>query len=61
MVVDDEPEALSALLDALARRFGADYRVVSHLSARAALRELGRSGTTARRSRWSSRTSGCPR
>jgi hypothetical protein len=33
-VVDDEPQALAALLDALARRFGGDYRIVSHLSAR---------------------------
>jgi hypothetical protein len=36
-VVDDEPQALAALLDALARRFGGDYRIVSHLSAHAAL------------------------
>lgn len=42
MVVDDEPQALSPLLDALARRYGGDYRVVSHLSARAALDELRR-------------------
>jgi thioredoxin reductase (NADPH) len=40
MIVDDEPEALSALLNALARRFGADYRVASHLSVRSALEEL---------------------
>jgi thioredoxin reductase (NADPH) len=37
MVVDDEPDALAAMLDALARRFGGDYRVIPHLSARAAL------------------------
>ncbi len=37
VVVDDEPDALSEMLDALTRRFGGDYRVVSHLSARAAL------------------------
>jgi thioredoxin reductase (NADPH) len=37
MVVDDEPDALAAMLDALARRFGGDYRVVPQLSARAAL------------------------
>jgi len=42
MVVDDEPASLAALLDALARRFGADYRVVSHLSAQTALEELAR-------------------
>jgi thioredoxin reductase (NADPH) len=42
MAVDDEPPALAALLDALARRFGADYRVTSHLSAAAALEELAR-------------------
>ncbi len=37
MVVDDEPAELAALLDALTRRFGGDYRIVPHLSARAAL------------------------
>ncbi len=42
MAVDDEPVELAALLDALARRFGADYRVVSHLSAEAALEDLAR-------------------
>src|SRR5215212_8978673 len=42
MVVDDEPQALAALLGALARRFGGDYRIVSHLSARAALDDLQR-------------------
>lgn len=42
MVVDDEPGSLAALLDALARRFGGDYRVVSHLSPQAAIEELDR-------------------
>jgi thioredoxin reductase (NADPH) len=37
IVVDDEPDSLAAMLDALTRRFGGDYRVVPHLSARAAL------------------------
>lgn len=37
MIVDDEPDALAAMLDALTRRFGGDYRVVPHLSPRAAL------------------------
>jgi thioredoxin reductase (NADPH) len=41
-VVDDEPAALAAMLDALTRRFGADYRVVPHLSARDALADLAR-------------------
>src|SRR5690606_30080408 len=41
-VVDNEPESLTALLDALARRFGADYRMVSHLSAASALEDLAR-------------------
>jgi thioredoxin reductase (NADPH) len=40
VILDDDPVALSALLDALARRFGADYRVVSHLSAGACLDAL---------------------
>ena len=42
MVVDDEPRPLATLLDALARRYGEDYRVVSHLSPHAALEELDR-------------------
>jgi thioredoxin reductase (NADPH) len=37
IVVDDEPDALSEMLGDLTRRFGGDYRVISHLSARAAL------------------------
>jgi thioredoxin reductase (NADPH) len=42
MVVDDEPNAVAELLDALARRFGGDYRVVPHLSARSALDDIAR-------------------
>lgn len=37
VIVDDEPDALAAMLDALARRFGGDYRVIPYLSAQAAL------------------------
>lgn len=37
IVVDDEPDVLSCLLDALTRRFGGDYRVISYLSAKASL------------------------
>jgi thioredoxin reductase (NADPH) len=37
MVVDDEPAALAAILDALTRWFGGDYRIVPHLSAPTAL------------------------
>ncbi len=33
VIVDDEPAALAAMLDALNRRFGADYRVAPFLSA----------------------------
>jgi thioredoxin reductase (NADPH) len=40
-VVEDEPGSLGALLDALTRRFGGDYRIVPFLSARAALAALG--------------------
>jgi thioredoxin reductase (NADPH) len=36
-MVDDESDALSAIRDALTRRFGEDYRILPHLSARAAL------------------------
>ncbi len=37
VIVDDEPRKLSELLEALTRRFGADYRVMPQLSASAAL------------------------
>jgi thioredoxin reductase (NADPH) len=40
VIVDDEPAALGDMLDALARRFGGDYRVVPFLSARAALESV---------------------
>jgi len=40
LVVDDEPAALTALLDALTRRFGGDYRIVPHFSAAAALASI---------------------
>lgn len=40
VVVDDEPAALTAMLDALTRRFGADYRIVPNLSAAAALEAI---------------------
>src|SRR5262249_22188231 len=42
LAVDDEPSELAALLDALVRRYGADYRVTSQLSANAALEKLAR-------------------
>jgi thioredoxin reductase (NADPH) len=37
VIVDDEPDELASMLDALTRRFGGDYRIVPHLSANAAL------------------------
>jgi thioredoxin reductase (NADPH) len=40
IIVDDEPSSLTAMLDALARRFGGDYQVISHLRVAAALAEL---------------------
>jgi thioredoxin reductase (NADPH) len=40
MVVDDQPGSLAALRDALARRYGQDYRVVCYDSAGAALVHL---------------------
>jgi thioredoxin reductase (NADPH) len=40
VILDDEPVALSALLDALARRYGSDYRVVPHLTPEACLEAL---------------------
>jgi thioredoxin reductase (NADPH) len=42
LVVDDEPAALAAMLDALTRRFGGDYRIEPHLSARTALDAVAR-------------------
>ena len=37
ILVDDEPSELEAMLDAMNRRFGGDYRVIPRLSASAAL------------------------
>jgi thioredoxin reductase (NADPH) len=42
VIVDDEPAELAGLLDALGRRFGGDYRIVPHLSGRAALADISR-------------------
>jgi thioredoxin reductase (NADPH) len=42
MLVDDDPQTLTPLLDALARRFGGDYQIMSQLSAAAALKDLDR-------------------
>ncbi len=42
VIIDDRPRGLSALLDAIARRYGADYETVAHLSATAALADLER-------------------
>jgi thioredoxin reductase (NADPH) len=42
VIVDDRPRGLSALLDAVVRRYGADYQTIGHLSGRAALEDLAR-------------------
>jgi thioredoxin reductase (NADPH) len=42
VIVDDEPQELASLLDALVRRFGSDYRILPHLSGATALAELAR-------------------
>ncbi len=42
VIVDDRPRGLSALHAAIERRYGADYRTIACLSARAALDELAR-------------------
>jgi thioredoxin reductase (NADPH) len=42
VVVDDEPTALAAILEALTRRFGGDYRLESHLSPDMALEAVSR-------------------
>ncbi len=40
IIVDDEPSELAALLDALGRRFGGDYRIVPCLSGSGALQQM---------------------
>ena len=60
-IVEDDPSILGALLDALNRRFGADYLVLPFLSARARSRSWRAARARARRSRSSSPTSGCRR
>jgi len=42
VIVDDEPAALTSLLEAVQRRFGADYRVAPFLTAASALAEVAR-------------------
>jgi thioredoxin reductase (NADPH) len=42
LIVDDEPVPLEAMSNALVRRYGEDYRVISHSSPRAALDDLER-------------------
>jgi thioredoxin reductase (NADPH) len=42
MIVDDRPHGLAAMRDAIERRYGADYQVVAHESANAAVDELTR-------------------
>jgi len=42
LIVDDDPVSLSAMQNALARRYAEDYRVVSHTAPHAALEELER-------------------
>ena len=42
VIVDDEPAALSSLLEAIQRRFGADYRVAPFLTPASALDEVAR-------------------
>lgn len=42
LVVDDDPNSLAAMLDALTRRFGGDYRVEPHLAAGTALDAIQR-------------------
>jgi thioredoxin reductase (NADPH) len=42
LIVDDDPSALTTMLDALARRYGGDYRVTAQLTAAAAIKDLER-------------------
>lgn len=48
MIVDDEWVSLSAMRNDIARRYGEDYRVVSHATPRAALEDLERIGAEGR-------------
>src|SRR5262245_18119613 len=43
LAVDDDPKSLTALSEALTRRYGADYRVATVASGPVALEELGKS------------------
>jgi thioredoxin reductase (NADPH) len=40
LIIDDNPTSLARLLEAIARRFGEDYRTIAHASANVALDEL---------------------
>jgi thioredoxin reductase (NADPH) len=42
LVIDDEPSSLAALLEALTRRFGGDYRIAHFLSPQMGLEEMSR-------------------
>src|SRR5215471_12391823 len=42
LIIDDRPASLTQLVDAITRRFDADYATIGHTSARAALDELTR-------------------
>ena len=42
LIADDEPVPLTAMANALVRRYGEDYRIVVHSSPRAALDDLER-------------------
>ena len=42
VIVDDQPRGLSALLEAIARRYGGDYETKGHVSAAEALEDLTR-------------------
>ena len=42
VIVDDRPRGVAKLLDAIGRRYGSDYHVLAHLSAKAALEDLVR-------------------
>jgi hypothetical protein len=61
IIVDDESDALAAMLDALTRRFGADYRVVPYLSPCSALAGVCKSKEEMKRLHWSSPISACRR
>jgi hypothetical protein len=59
LAVDDDGDVLEALRQALGKRYGADYQILTERSPAEGLGVLERLRSQMCRSRWSSPTSGC--